>query len=629
MEKQHSKGMDRRAFLQGAAVTAAVAASAALSGCSSGGDQPAAAATNGSSRTEVPHGYQVASDWLGEPPTIAESDIVETFDGDIIVVGGGNSGIQAALAAAEGGAKVHVIEMAPEEHRKVKGQDVGHVNSQWLINQGFGPYDEGEIVEEFLVRCNGRNNPEIVKRFVLNSGEMFDNMVGLVNWPDDRIKIMPFSPPELSPLDPSQVVVHQAGARLDGPVSYPIHQGGYRTWASTAQFIGTIQHGPNEDGKEGTPSETSRLDEVQQFSILKGQELGAEWHFSQRGRVLLTDSSGAVIGVIAENADGKYVQYNASKGVILCAGDFGGNVDMSWALLGEISEWAARAGQDPAAIHAYSTCEGDGHKMGCWAGAMIEPQPRPTMAFFMSGGGPWGTTPYLWLNKNGERYMNEAATQLTWQLNLRQPEGALYTFTDSKWYDILKKTGVDHGAPTCAHTEYYTELKEDVENIPVGSPEGGNCRDCTQTGRAYSTVYAAETLDELCDILGLEGEAKTTALASIEHYNELCRAGRDVDFDKDDYLMLPIDEPPFYGTLGHNQRWDWVGLVSLTGLVTDNYLQVLNASGDKIPGLWAAGNCLGGRYGNGYATPMAGNSIGMALTHGRVAGKVATGQPVR
>ena len=40
-----------------------------------------------------------------------------------------------------------------------------------------------------------------------------------------------------------------------------------------------------------------------------------------------------------------------------------------------------------------------------------------------------------------------------------------------------------------------------------------------------------------------------------------------------------------------------------------------------IKGLYAAGNSLGGRYGTGYSTPCAGNSIGMAVTHGRLAGQ--------
>ena len=51
-------------------------------------------------------------------------------------------------------------------------------------------------------------------------------------------------------------------------------------------------------------------------------------------------------------------------------------------------------------------------------------------------------------------------------------------------------------------------------------------------------------------------------------------------------------------------------------------------------GLYVAGNCLGGRYGFGYSTPFAGNSVGMAMTHGWTAGhqvasdKKFLGEPV-
>ena len=57
-------------------------------------------------------------------------------------------------------------------------------------------------------------------------------------------------------------------------------------------------------------------------------------------------------------------------------------------------------------------------------------------------------------------------------------------------------------------------------------------------------------------------------------------------------------------------------------MVDDNY-QVLDTDNAPIPGLYCAGADLGGRYGTGYSTPAAGNSIGMALTNGRIAGKSA------
>jgi predicted oxidoreductase len=64
-----------------------------------------------------------------------------------------------------------------------------------------------------------------------------------------------------------------------------------------------------------------------------------------------------------------------------------------------------------------------------------------------------------------------------------------------------------------------------------------------------------------------------------------------------------------------------VGLVTLPGLETDNDMNVLDNEGKSIEGLYAVGNCLGGRYVVAYATPVAGNSIGMVMTHGMLLGE--------
>lgn len=64
-----------------------------------------------------------------------------------------------------------------------------------------------------------------------------------------------------------------------------------------------------------------------------------------------------------------------------------------------------------------------------------------------------------------------------------------------------------------------------------------------------------------------------------------------------------------------------IGLVTLAGLMTDDKFRVLNSENQPIEGLYVAGNTLGGRYGMAYVTPYAGNSVGMALTHGWLVGK--------
>ncbi len=614
------KSMSRRGFVAGAAT---VGLAGAVAGTLTGANRAQAEEAHEAAVTSY---YQCREDWLGLPPETGEP--AETYDCDVLVLGGGHAGIHAALAAAEGGAKVIVVEKWAEDMRKVKGEDIGHINSQWLIDQGYGPYDVGEVTNEFVRRAGGRCNPEIIRKFVANSGEMFDHLQSLVTWPDERIHIMPTTErnPDVSPYDPSQVICQVSGATADGPVEYPMMCGGNGSYAAVAQFMGEISH----DNSIPGCAAMSRLDEVMQFAILKGEELGAEWHYGERALKLTTDESGAVTGAISQKLDDEsYVQYNAKTGVILCTGDYSGDAKMTWNLNADIAEFNARQGltQDDL-FSPFADCTGDGQKMACWVGGVMEPTPRASMNTGGGGGGPWGTCPYLFLNANGERFCNEANAVGITEATLLQPAGTVCTVTDANYYETLKNAGLDHGAPNYGRPVYYEELVEDMEAIELESPDGGPVRTCTIAERNPSTVYASETLEGALKLAGYEGDALQTALDQVAKYNELCATGKDSQYGKDSKYMVPIDTPPFYTAPASNSKTTSAGLVTLAGVETNNNLQVIDAAGNVIPGLYAAGNCLGERYGNSYATPFAGNSIGMAMTHGRVAGKIITGQEV-
>lgn len=614
------KSMSRRGFVAGAAT---VGLAGAVAGTLTGANRAQAEEAHEAAVTSY---YQCREDWLGLPPETGEP--AEAYDCDVLVLGGGHAGIHAALAAAEGGAKVIVVEKWAEDMRKVKGEDIGHINSQWLIDQGYGPYDVGEVTNEFVRRAGGRCNPEIIRKFVANSGEMFDHLQSLVTWPDERIHIMPTTErnPDVSPYDPSQVICQVSGATADGPVEYPMMCGGNGSYAAVAQFMGEISH----DNSIPGCAAMSRLDEVMQFAILKGEELGAEWHYGERALKLTTDENGAVTGAISQKLDDEsYVQYNAKTGVILCTGDYSGDAKMTWNLNADIAEFNARQGltQDDL-FSPFADCTGDGQKMACWVGGVMEPTPRASMNTGGGGGGPWGTCPYLFLNANGERFCNEANAVGITEATLLQPAGTVCTVTDANYYETLKNAGLDHGAPNYGRPVYYEELVEDMEAIELESPDGGPVRTCTIAERNPSTVYASETLEGALKLAGYEGDALQTALDQVAKYNELCATGKDFQYGKDSKYMVPIDTPPFYTAPASNSKTTSAGLVTLAGVETNNNLQVIDAAGNVIPGLYAAGNCLGERYGNSYATPFAGNSIGMAMTHGRVAGKIITGQEV-
>jgi succinate dehydrogenase/fumarate reductase flavoprotein subunit len=457
----------------------------------------------------------------------------------------------------------------------------------------------------------------VIRAFVYNSGEMMDNIVSVV--------------PETSSVfdyEGGQCIV-QIGYNLKDGSSYPIESEGYYAWASTFQTIGTVNEEPV--GKKGQTG-LSRLAEIETYCREAAEDLGAVWYCSHESVVLTQDETGAVTGVIAKNADGQYVKFVANKGVILATGDFGGNTDMVWELCSEVAEYAERVGSPRESVGGMTDCDGSGHKQGCWAGGMIETHPRPIAVNCpMLGFGPWGTAPTLWLNCKGERFMNEAMSGLALVQSLHQPMPELGTTSnfavmDSKYMQAIQLAGLDHGAPNWGYQEGMDLFQADMEALDpsVGSGDVTGLEIANKSMHMMSTVYVGDTMEEALRNAGLSDETVATALATVERYNELCEAGDDTDYCKSAKFLLPINEGPFYVSMQSTAGLYNCGLNTITGLVVNGNMQVLNADrSEVIKGLYAVGNCMGQRYGNAYNCPSAGNNMGNAMTTGRVAGKHA------
>ena len=614
--------LNRRQFVGTAGATLAVAAvgvaGAAYAEEASKQDAPAdqnqeqgkataAEAVQQQKTAEVKPGTMGDLSCLGEKPQVTDDMCADTIEADVIIVGGGHAGIQCAKSAVEGGLTVAVLESLPANEDGtyyMRGEDVGHFNSKWLIDQGFGPYDTEEIVMEFAKRCGFCVNIELVRSYVENSGAMFDAMVDLV-------------PEDSDILDYGQCNVQQCAGG-----EYPHVLSGYKTWAGCAQFRGGIF----ED--EIPMASASRLPEFEFLAKKHAEELGATWYNGYTAVVLDQDEvGGPVSGVYATNADGAYVKFNAKKAVVLAAGDFGGDGKMVWTFCEEVRSMAMLNGtteetsaEDCAAMGAGNP--GTGHKMGLWAGGYLDPYFRASCE---GGGaqGPLGSTPLVYVNAHGKRFMNECLP-VSGQAQFRRTTLPVYSIWDANWEEFVKVCGIDHGSPDWGVPEYLEQVREDMRHVVDAGADGYPVRSSCYTEREGSrnVCHGAETLEELADMMGLEGDDKQAFLDTIAEYNEMCKAGKDTLFDRDPLAMIPLDTPPYYFYATDRQPAGNTGMACLCGLITDNDMNVLRVS-DKQPieGLYACGNCLGGRYALTYPTPVAGNTIGQAMTNGYVLGK--------
>ena len=125
MEKKHESNIDRRSFLKCAALTGGTAALAGLAACSP--------APSGTSETKPSGGSgqtaTATSKYVWETPPAPITDVKETKEFDVVIVGAGIAGISAAEAAARNGAKVAVLEQMAEY--SLRGVDNGSLNNSW------------------------------------------------------------------------------------------------------------------------------------------------------------------------------------------------------------------------------------------------------------------------------------------------------------------------------------------------------------------------------------------------------------------------------------------------------------------------------------------------------------------
>ncbi len=494
--------------------------------------------------------------WEVKPEPIAESDIVKTVDTEILVIGGGYAGCTTAARAAELGAKVILIEKSDALHGNGVG-GTGAVASKVLDEAGL-KLDKVDSQKRWVKTCGGRCRESLVAKFHNNSEESMNWMIDIAAETGATAMIS-----ENHSNDP----VHKEDR------TYHMFVGG-----SVAEEFGYATFAPN-------------------LFRQHAEKFGAEFVFNSPAEQLLQDENGAVTGAICKTDEG-YVQYNASKGVVLATGDISFNDEM-------MEYYAPIGNKVMSKLNGAVGDTGDGHKMGMWVGGAVQDGPWPTMmhpqaASFFHG-------PFLFVNPDGKRYMNEATWVQGKCIGLVTQAKSTYSFSifDKNYAEDLKNGLPYGGGMFWDQFRFLGSTIDDSVATTVETIEKG----ITDDPKNY---FRADSLEELADLLEVP---KDTFLATVEHYNELCEAGEDTDFYKDAVFMTPIKEGPFYATkVG-------AGLLAVVGgLHIDDNNQVLTAEDQPIEGLYAVGNVSGDMYAVDYPINFMGNSHGRCLTGGYCVG---------
>lgn len=581
--------LSRRAFL-GLGATAAVVAGASLAGCAAAPASEDAAGAGSGVASGNP--TEFTPSFMSAPAVPTE--VKQTKDCDVLVIGLGLSGCAAAKAATDEGASVIGIDKAEVLTAVSMAGDFGVVGSQIQKDLGITWEDKTTVMNQLMKDMSYRPTPDFIDYWYDNSGADFDWFVKNADF-----EVLTSTAANQQTDKPYYI----------RPKCFPALESFDWKTEYYPYFHGTITTNPN-------------MQWALDAAAADAEKAGAEFMFATWGEQLILEGK-KVVGAYVRDIDGAYTQINA-KSVVLCTGDMGNNTEMRQYYAPWANEFMSYYTTMDATGAPADT--GDGHLMGMWAGAHMELGPLAPMTHHM--GGALGVNSYLQLNMEGKRFMNEdipgqpIANQLSRQPASQNPDTAAlgiksWQIFDAAWPEQIANMPDGHG-----YVNHFVpdDQVDQYQTVLAGFGLGYTTKAKVEEVVAATGVIA-NTLEELAAGIDLPLEV---VKAEIERYNELCAKGHDDDFGKDVRRMNPVVTAPFYACPFASAGM----LVLMGGLEVNKKLQPINEEGNPIEGLYAAGNAMGGRYLVEYPITVAGLSLGEALTFGRLAGQNAAGKNI-
>lgn len=535
---------------------------------------------------------------------------------DVVVLGGGATGLTAAFTAAHEGARVALI----EKNTAIGGTSAWSGGHVWVIaNDHQAEHGIQDSVEEgvkyLLAVGRGFVEEPHVRAFAENGRHM-------VRYLEDYGDIPFYAVPGLPDYHPEHPGGKPEGGRTMGTPLFPFYElGEWRDRVETTPYYSPYFR-MDETGigsgvpKPPSPEELERraaADERGQGGSLVGHlvraALNAGVHIeTATAGVELVLEDGRVTGVVVDGPEG-HRTVRAERGVILATGGFEWNEEYRKTFLrGEVFQ--------PASI---PTNTGDGLRMAMKAGAALQnmreawwipvailPPGVNSMNLDMINGDR-SRPRSIMVNRSGRRFANEAANYNAFGGAFQQEDVAAFGYANDPAWII--------------HDHTYLQR--------YGS------RGVPYAGTTHPWLTEAPTLRALADRLGIDADGLEH---TVERWNGHVAEGIDPDFRRGESAhdrwwgdpwnkglpestLGPLTDGPYYAM---ELRPGTIGTKGGPKVTVDS--EVVDHDGKPIPGLYAAGN-TSSPTGTGYGGP--GGTLGPNMTFGWLAAKHAASAPIK
>lgn len=446
---------------------------------------------------------------------------------DVLVLGAGIAGHCAALAAAETGAQVLLLEKSSQPGGSSAMAGGGFAFSGTDLTIAAGQQDSREAFRRDLFESGqGKNNPVMVDRFLDNQLEAYEFLKA------HGVKFTLF---------PTMPRVHTTG-----------------TGRAVSNLHVAARAHPN----------------IQFFSKTAAMRLARSRGIGpvDQATVLFGDQEATV---------------TATRGIVLATGGFSRSREMLRVFAPELLD---------AVKHGGVANTGDGLMMATMLGAgladlgyvtgsfggAIRNYPHgvqgadevpPLIFAFQSGG--------IMVNRDARRFIREDQSYKTLSpVGMQQPGGIGFQIFDQKLFSVQLADSSVNNYAEALHGDY---------------------------------LRTSDTIAGLAATMGLDADVLQS---TIDRYNADVAGGHDSEFGRVKGLM-PIDTPPYYIAATANALTSTYG-----GITTDRGMAVIDWLGEPIPGLFAAGEVVGGFHGAGYYST---SSLSSSATFGMCAGRAAAG----